>query len=407
MGHALSTPQAWIIRIMTDTADDSFELFDLKVEAVIPEGVPIYCGAKAGDYFELRGEMLTLPAGQGFSIYSLASVLPLLAAKQRPTHRNDWMTSDAEIACPDPNCGSRLRISRLGLRRFSHAQTTAVPLPEGISNEERPSARKVASIAHFRPESAVEMPLEGPILQTETRLDRIFDPNSFHRAAFTSGEPPRPTLFSDLWTSPMTFSPSRPDRTELASGLEISRVVTGLWQVADMERSGALLDPQVASSAMLEYAAAGFDTFDMADHYGSAEIIAGRFLARVAAGEGSLASRPAVFTKWCPKPGPMTMDIVREGVERSLQRLGVKRIDLMQFHWWTFEHPGYLDAMKGLAQLRDEGVIGHIGVTNFDTAHLRVLVKHGIPISTCPIPCGCRSARRARGRSAPRAPTCG
>ena len=180
----------------------------------------------------------------------------------------------------------------------------------------------------------------------------------------------------------MTFSPSRPDRTELASGLEISRVVTGLWQVADMERSGTLLDPQVASSAMLEYAAAGFDTFDMADHYGSAEIIAGRFLARVAAGEGSLASRPAVFTKWCPKPGPMTMDIVREGVERSLQRLGVKRIDLMQFHWWTFEHPGYLDAMKGLAQLRDEGVIGHIGVTNFDTAHLRVLVKHGIPIAT-------------------------
>jgi len=110
--------------------DDSFELYDLKVEVVAPPGGPIYCGAKPGDYFELKGEMLSMPAGQSFSIYSLASVLPFLAAKQRPTDRNDWMTSDAEIACPDPNCASRLRIVRLAKRRFSHAETTAVPLPK-------------------------------------------------------------------------------------------------------------------------------------------------------------------------------------------------------------------------------------------------------------------------------------
>ena len=109
--------------------DDAFELYDLRVEAVIPEGQPIYCGAKAGDHFELHGEMLKLPAGQGFSIYSISAVLPLLAAKQRETHPNDWMTSDAEIACPDPNCASRLRIVRTGKRRFSHAETTAVALP--------------------------------------------------------------------------------------------------------------------------------------------------------------------------------------------------------------------------------------------------------------------------------------
>ena len=115
---------------MAEQADDSFELYDLLVEAVIPDGAKIYCGAKPGDWFELRGEMLHLPPGQGISIYSLASVLPLLAAKQRPTHRNDWMTTDAEIACPDPNCGSRLKIRRLGLRRFSHAETTAVPLDD-------------------------------------------------------------------------------------------------------------------------------------------------------------------------------------------------------------------------------------------------------------------------------------
>jgi uncharacterized repeat protein (TIGR04076 family) len=110
--------------------DDSFELYDLRVEVTAPEGGRIYCGAKVGDHFELHGEMLHLPSGQGFSIYSIAAVLPLLAAKQRPTHRNDWMTTDAEIACPDPHCSSRLRITRLGLRRFSHAETTAVPLDE-------------------------------------------------------------------------------------------------------------------------------------------------------------------------------------------------------------------------------------------------------------------------------------
>lgn len=112
--------------------DDGFDLFDLRVDVIVPEGVPIYCGAKLGDHFELRGEMLMLPPGQGISIYSLAAVLPLLAAKQRPSHPNDWMTSDAEVACPDPNCGSRLRISRIGTRRFSHAATTAVLLrPQG------------------------------------------------------------------------------------------------------------------------------------------------------------------------------------------------------------------------------------------------------------------------------------
>lgn len=110
--------------------DDMFELYDLRVEVVFPEGGPVYCGAKPGDYFELKGEMLHLPAGQGISIYSLASVLPLLAAKQRPTHPHDWMTTDADIACPDPNCSTRLRIKRTGLRRFSHAETTAVPLKE-------------------------------------------------------------------------------------------------------------------------------------------------------------------------------------------------------------------------------------------------------------------------------------
>jgi uncharacterized repeat protein (TIGR04076 family) len=110
------------------SGNDGFELWDLKVEVVAPEGAKIWCGANVGDYFELRGEMLHLPPGQGISIYSLASVLPLLAAKQRKTDPNDWMSTDAEVACPDPHCPSRLKITRTKLRRFSHADTTAVTL---------------------------------------------------------------------------------------------------------------------------------------------------------------------------------------------------------------------------------------------------------------------------------------
>ncbi len=109
----------------------TFELWDLRVEVVAPPGVKIWCGANVGDYFELRGEMLHLPEGQGISIYSLASVLPLLAAKQRSTDLADWMATDAEIACPDPNCPSRLKITRTKLRRFDHGDTTAVPLTSG------------------------------------------------------------------------------------------------------------------------------------------------------------------------------------------------------------------------------------------------------------------------------------
>ena len=114
-------------------AEPSFQLYDLKVEVTVPKGGKIYCGAKPGDFFELRGEMLHLPPGQGFSIYSLGALLPLLAAKQRPSDPNDWMTSDAEVACPDPNCATRFRITRTGKRRFRRGDTTAVPL--GISKK--------------------------------------------------------------------------------------------------------------------------------------------------------------------------------------------------------------------------------------------------------------------------------
>lgn len=168
-----------------------------------------------------------------------------------------------------------------------------------------------------------------------------------------------------------------PDHIALGDTLSISRLVCGLWQVADLEKGGTLLDPERAADALQAYAETGFDTFDMADHYGSAEVITGRLLARYPAGK-----RPVAFTKWCPEPGPMTADIVRKGVQERLDRLGADKVDLLQFHWWTFEHPAWLDALHEMAQLKGEGLIGAIGVTNFDAAHLALALADGVPIAT-------------------------
>jgi uncharacterized repeat protein (TIGR04076 family) len=109
-------------------ARDTFTLYDLRV-TVEASARPMVCNHRAGDYFEVSGENLRLPPGQTFPLYPLAALLPLLPAKQRPTARNDWMTTDAVVACPDPHCGGRFRITRRRRRRFRHGDVTAVPLP--------------------------------------------------------------------------------------------------------------------------------------------------------------------------------------------------------------------------------------------------------------------------------------
>ena len=107
--------------------DDSFVLYDLKVEVVKTER-PFVCSHREGDYFLCEGENLVFPAGSRFSMYALSAILPMLPARQRELHPNDWMLSDAEIACPDPNCGARFRISRVGKRIQRHSECTVVPL---------------------------------------------------------------------------------------------------------------------------------------------------------------------------------------------------------------------------------------------------------------------------------------
>lgn len=109
--------------------DDHFTLYDLKVEVVATEK-PMVCGHRAGDYFLVEGENLVFEQTRSFSMYSLAALLPLLPAKQRPLQDNDWMLSDSLIACPDPNCGAKFRITRIRKRTLSHGECTVVPARE-------------------------------------------------------------------------------------------------------------------------------------------------------------------------------------------------------------------------------------------------------------------------------------
>ncbi len=110
--------------------NDEFELWDLKVE-VVGDPREMVCSHVPGEFFEVKGENLVFSGGQSFSMYALSAILPLLPAKQRMTHAHDWMTTDAEIACPDPYCKARFRITRTGKTTFRHSETTVVPLTAG------------------------------------------------------------------------------------------------------------------------------------------------------------------------------------------------------------------------------------------------------------------------------------
>jgi len=160
--------------------------------------------------------------------------------------------------------------------------------------------------------------------------------------------------------------------------LHICRILNGMWQV-----SGAhgRIDPTAAIKNMFDYLDAGFTTWDLADHYGPAEDFIGEFRRQLAALRGAEAlTGIQAFTKWVPRPGRMTRRIVEDNIARSLRRMGVETLDLLQFHWWEYDDSAYLDALTFLAELRDEGKIRHLALTNFDTAHLKIMSDHGIRV---------------------------
>jgi aryl-alcohol dehydrogenase-like predicted oxidoreductase len=163
------------------------------------------------------------------------------------------------------------------------------------------------------------------------------------------------------------------ERCELSPGFTISRILTGLWQIADMEKHGRTLDLAATAAAMIPYVDAGLTTFDMADHYGSAEEIAGLFLKQHS-------PNVEMLTKWVPKPGPATKEDVRAAVERSLERIQTSRLDLLQFHTWDYTDPIWKDRLNWLQELKDEGLIRYLGLVNFDTEHFRIAIGSGIDI---------------------------
>ena len=176
----------------------------------------------------------------------------------------------------------------------------------------------------------------------------------------------------------MKHSPNVP-RVSLADGYVVSRVIKGGWQLAGghgaVDRDNALAD-------MDRFVAAGITTFDCADIYVGVETLIGEWLATR---PPHMTANVQVHTKYVPDldqlPSHSRADVVR-GVDRSLLRLGVERLDLVQLHWWDCDVAGYVEAGGWLDELRQAGKIGHVGLTNFDCKRVREFVAAGIPIAS-------------------------
>lgn len=166
---------------------------------------------------------------------------------------------------------------------------------------------------------------------------------------------------------------------ELAPGLTVSRIAKGNWQLS--ARHGAAYDREHAIEEMRKFVDAGITLFDCADHYVGVEQLIGDFRRKYP----QHAKRIAISTKLVPDLATLasvSKADVEAIVDTSLERLGQQALDLVQFHWWEYEIPGWLDVLGWLADLRRAGKIRNIGTTNFDTAHLREIVAAGIPLAT-------------------------
>jgi len=168
---------------------------------------------------------------------------------------------------------------------------------------------------------------------------------------------------------------------ELKPGYAISRVIRGGWQLAGghgpIDRGNAVDDLIAAFDA-------GIFTFDCADIYTGVEELYGAFRVALRQTRGAAAaSRLKVHTKLVPDltllPTIAHADIERI-VDSSLRRLRVEAIDLVQFHWWDYAEPRWLEALHWLDALRVKGKVRNVGATNFDAAHVEAIVTAGIPL---------------------------
>jgi len=151
-----------------------------------------------------------------------------------------------------------------------------------------------------------------------------------------------------------------------------------MWQVAG---GHGYIDHERAIEDMISYHDSGFTTWDLADIYGPAEDLIGDFRRKLQGLRGKEElDRIQALTKWVPHPGEITRSAVIENIQKSLNRMNVSSIDLLQFHWWDYNNPHYMDALKYLTDLRDTKMIKNIGLTNFDTERVQIMLDSDLPI---------------------------
>ena len=166
------------------------------------------------------------------------------------------------------------------------------------------------------------------------------------------------------------------ETTQLTQDLSICRILNGMWQVSG---GHGQINHDSAINQMLEYTENGFNTWDMADIYGPAESLYGDFRNKLRKRSNEL-EKIQGFTKFVPNPGPMSNSIVTHYIEESLKKMNVNCIDLLQFHWWDYQDASYLDALSHLSKLQNEGKIKYLGLTNFDTERIKIIIKNNFKI---------------------------
>jgi aryl-alcohol dehydrogenase-like predicted oxidoreductase len=170
-------------------------------------------------------------------------------------------------------------------------------------------------------------------------------------------------------------------RKNLASTYSISRVLKGGWQLSG---GHGYVNEHQAVEDMRTFVEAGITTFDCADIYTGVEELIGKFLKEYkdAIKSGEL---PAVqiHTKYVPdlnKLSTLTKAYTEAIIDRSLKRIGVEQLDLVQFHWWDYSIPRYIEVIQHLVEIQKAGKIRYIGVTNMDAARLREILENGIEV---------------------------
>jgi aryl-alcohol dehydrogenase-like predicted oxidoreductase len=168
------------------------------------------------------------------------------------------------------------------------------------------------------------------------------------------------------------------ERFDLAPGYAISRLLRGGWQLAG---GHGPVEPARAVEDMFAFVDAGVTTFDCADIYTGVEELIGLFRQRLLARRGAQAlAALKIHTKFVPDWDALaTLDAtyVTGIVDRSLQRLGAERLDLVQFHWWNYAVPRHVEIAGVLADLQRAGKIDRLGATNFDTPHTKAMLDAG------------------------------